>query len=171
MTDKSQILTQIFLILLKSTNLSSFPNHFHFLFISSLENVVLYHVNLIQWPSRNRKNAAFFLFIGMFDFGFKKFPIIFIKSHSCPESRKIWEFLDSRIMSKVTVGWNQVILSVIWIGQNLEFKVTEMNLSILGSMRDENVNNKFKKDKALNTFKVLTINKTYIMVPSGESLA
>ena len=74
-------------------------------------------------------------------------------------------------MSKVTAGWNQVILSVIWIGQNLEFKVTEMNLSILGSMRDENVNNKFKKDKALNTFKVLTINKTYIMVPSGESLA
>lgn len=45
-----------------------------------------------------------------------------------------------------------------------------MNLSILGSMRDENVNNKFKKDKALNTFKVLTINKTYIMVPSGEFL-
>ena len=45
-----------------------------------------------------------------------------------------------------------------------------MNLSILGSMRDKNVNKVFKKDKALNTFKVLTINKTYIMVPSGEVL-
>ena len=44
-----------------------------------------------------------------------------------------------------------------------------MNLSILGSM-DKNVNKVFKKDKALNTFKVLTINKTYIMVPSGEVL-
>lgn len=37
-------------------------------------------------------------------------------------------------------------------------------------MRDKNVNKVFKKDKALNTFKVLTINKTYIMVPSGEFL-
>ena len=72
MTDKSQILTQIVLIQLKSTNLSSFPNHFHFLFISSLENVVLYHVNLMQWPSRNRKNAAFFLFIGMSENWFRK---------------------------------------------------------------------------------------------------
>ena len=65
MTDKSQILTQIVLILLKPTNLSSVPNHFHFLFISILENVVLYHVNLMQWPSRNRKNRGISLFIGM----------------------------------------------------------------------------------------------------------
>ena len=38
-------------------------------------------------------------------------------------------------------------------------------------MRDENVNKKFKKDKALNTFKVLTINKTCIMVPFGDFFA
>ena len=82
MTDKSQNLIQIVLILMKSTNLSSFPNKFHFLFITILENRFVPR-ELDAMTFKKPQKCGIFCS--------SECPIIFIKSHSCPESRKILE--------------------------------------------------------------------------------
>ena len=71
MTDKSQNLTQIVLILMKSTNLSSFPNQFHFLFIKILENRFVPR-ELDAMTFKKPQKCGIFLFIGMSDNFYQK---------------------------------------------------------------------------------------------------